>query len=35
MGVQLIGRRYREDILLAAGEAIEAAGAPVTVATPG
>jgi len=32
MGVQLIGRRYREDILLAAGEAIEAAGAPVTVA---
>jgi amidase len=28
VGVQLIGDRYREDILLAAGEAIEAGGVP-------
>ena len=28
VGVQLIGARYREDLLLAAGEVIEAAGAP-------
>jgi amidase len=28
VGVQLIGDRYREDVLLAAGEAIEAAGVP-------
>lgn len=28
VGVQLIGARYREDLLLAAGEAIEAGGAP-------
>lgn len=34
MGVQLIGARYREDILLAAGEAIEAAGAPILPVDP-
>ena len=34
VGVQLIGGRYREDILLAAGAVIEAAGPAVTVATP-
>ena len=34
LGVQLIGPRYREDILLAAGRDIEAAGSPVAVATP-
>ena len=28
VGVQLIGSRYREDLLLAAGEAIEAGGVP-------
>ncbi|UPY37877.1 amidase family protein [Sediminicoccus sp. KRV36] len=28
LGVQLVGGRYREDLLLAAGEAIAAAGAP-------
>ena len=28
VGVQLIGQRYREDLMLAAGEAIEAGGAP-------
>ena len=28
VGVQLIGQRYREDLLLAAGEAIEAGGTP-------
>ena len=28
VGVQLIGARYREDLMLAAGEAIEAGGAP-------
>jgi amidase len=32
VGVQLIGPRYREDILLAAGKEIEAAGSPVRVA---
>ncbi|MCU0907445.1 MAG: amidase family protein [Rhodobacteraceae bacterium] len=32
VGVQLIGPRYREDVLLAAGQDIEAAGPPVTVA---
>lgn len=34
IGVQLVSGRYREDILLAAGAAIEAAGPPVTVADP-
>ena len=34
VGVQLIGPRYREDILLAAGRDIEAAGNPVVVAEP-
>ncbi len=34
VGVQLIGPRYREDILLAAGKEIEAAGSPVRVADP-
>ena len=34
VGVQLIGPRYREDILLAAGRDIEAAGRPVVVADP-
>ncbi|TNF63867.1 MAG: amidase [Rhodobacteraceae bacterium] len=34
VGVQLIAPRFREDILIAAGRAIEAAGPPVTVATP-
>ena len=29
VGVQLIGARYREDLLLAAGAAIEAGGAPI------
>jgi len=34
MGAQLIGGRYREDILLDAAEAIEARGDPIAVATP-
>ncbi|MFA8387139.1 MAG: amidase family protein [Pelagibaca sp.] len=34
VGVQLIGPRYREDILLAAGRDIEAAGRPVGVSDP-
>jgi len=34
VGVQLVSGRYREDILLAAGAAIEAAGPPLTVADP-
>jgi amidase len=34
VGVQLIGPRYREDILLAAGRVIEAAGSPVGVVDP-
>ncbi len=34
VGVQLIGPRYREDILLAAGHDIEAAGPPVVVTDP-
>ena len=34
VGVQLVGPRFREDILFAAGREIEAAGAPVTVSTP-
>ncbi len=34
VGVQLISPRYREDILLAAGKDIEAAGSPVRVADP-
>jgi Asp-tRNA(Asn)/Glu-tRNA(Gln) amidotransferase A subunit family amidase len=32
--VQLVAGRYREDVLLAAGEAIERAGVLPTVATP-
>jgi amidase len=32
--VQLIGGRFREDILLAAGEAIEAGGTPDNPVTP-
>ncbi|WP_135502124.1 amidase family protein [Roseovarius aestuariivivens] len=34
VGVQIIGPRYREDILLAAGRDIERAGNPVRVADP-
>lgn len=34
VGVQLIAGRYREDLLLAAGEAIEAAGPPVEACDP-
>jgi amidase len=34
VGVQLIGGRFREDILLAAGEAIEAGGTPDNPVTP-
>jgi amidase len=34
VGVQLIGGRYREDLLLAAGEAIEAGGAPPSPIDP-
>ncbi|WP_298862206.1 amidase family protein [uncultured Sulfitobacter sp.] len=34
VGVQLIAGRFREDILIYAGRDIEAAGAPVEVATP-
>ena len=34
VGVQLIGPRYREDILFAAGRDIETAGSPVRVADP-
>jgi amidase len=34
VGVQLLGPRYREDIVLGAGHDIEAAGSPVTVANP-
>ncbi|OZI73942.1 amidase family protein [Bordetella genomosp. 12] len=34
VGVQLIAARYREDILLDAGQVIEAAGSPVSVAQP-
>ena len=33
-GVQIVAGRYREDLCLAAGEAIEAGGAMVTVAEP-
>jgi amidase len=35
VGVQLIGGRYREDILLAAGTDLESAGPRVRVASPG
>jgi len=35
IGVQLVAGRFREDLCLAAGEAIEAAGMPVAVITPG
>jgi amidase len=34
VGVQLIGPRFREDILLAAGRDIEAAGSPIIIAEP-
>ncbi|MFC3615315.1 amidase family protein [Lutimaribacter marinistellae] len=34
VGVQLIGPRYREDILIAAGHDIESAGSPIRVANP-
>ena len=34
VGVQLVGPRYREDILIAAGHDIEAAGSPVQVVNP-
>lgn len=34
VGVQLVGGRYREDILLAAGEAIEAGGVPPSPIDP-
>lgn len=34
VGVQLIGPRYREDILLAAGRDIEAVGNPIAVSDP-
>lgn len=34
VGVQLLAGRYREDLLLAAGEAIEAGGVPVTPIDP-
>ncbi len=34
VGVQLIGARYREDILLAAGEDIERAGPAITISDP-
>ncbi len=34
VGVQLVAPHYREDILLAAGRALEAAGEPVRVAEP-
>jgi amidase len=35
VGVQLIGGRFREDVLLEAGALIEAGGPPVSVAEPG
>jgi amidase len=34
VGVQLVAARYREDILLAAGEAIEAGGVPTSPVDP-
>ena len=34
VGVQLIGPRYREDLLIAAGEAIEAGGTPPSPIDP-
>ena len=34
VGVQLVGPRFREDIILSAGRDIETASEPVTVATP-
>ena len=34
VGVQLVAGRYREDLLLAAGEAIEAEGAPASPIDP-
>jgi len=34
IGVQLVAGRYREDLCLAAGEAIEATGAPIAAINP-
>jgi amidase len=34
VGVQLLAGRYREDLLLAAGAAIESRGAPATPIDP-
>jgi len=34
VGVQIVAGRYREDLCLAAGEVIEAAGDPVSIAEP-
>ena len=34
VGVQLVAARYREDLCLAAGEAIEAAGTPSSPIDP-
>ncbi len=34
VGVQIVAGRYREDLCLAAGEVIEAAGEPVSIAEP-
>jgi amidase len=34
VGVQLVAGRYREDLLLAAGETIEAKGAPASPIDP-
>lgn len=34
VGVQVVGGRYREDLLLAAGETIEAGGAPIVPVDP-
>ena len=34
VGVQVIGGRYREDLMLAAGEAIEAGGVPLSPIDP-
>jgi amidase len=34
VGVQIVSRRYREDLCLAAGEAIEAGGTPPSPVDP-
>ncbi|KAG1270476.1 hypothetical protein G6F64_015645 [Rhizopus arrhizus] len=34
VGVQFVAGRYREDLCLVAGEVIEAAGEPVSIAEP-